>query len=268
VPESVFVRSADGVVLGARVSGAGSPMVLVHGTTGDKDAWVRVEPFLSGRHTVWVYDRRGRGDSADHDDYALDREVDDVLAVVAAAAREERVHLVGHSYGAICALEAAARDDSRLMSLTLYEPPFHVGTAARAFERAKGQLRSGDIDGALVTFLTDIAALSDEEVAMMRSVDAVWQRRRDVVGTVAREIDAARRLGWVPERYRSVGVRTQLLVGELTGSDVYVSGSDLVAGMPTASAVTLEGQRHAALVTAPELLANAVLRFVTADDRP
>jgi pimeloyl-ACP methyl ester carboxylesterase len=94
VPQ-MMVTSADGTKLAARRSSRGSPLVLVHGATGDIDTFALIEGTLGERHTVWVYSRRGRGGSGDGPDYALQREVDDVLAVLAAAG--EGAHLVGHS---------------------------------------------------------------------------------------------------------------------------------------------------------------------------
>lgn len=73
--------SADGTTISARVTGDGSPLVLVHGTTGSKDSWAMVEEALARHHTVWAYDRRGRADSGDRpDDYSFEHEVADVVA--------------------------------------------------------------------------------------------------------------------------------------------------------------------------------------------
>jgi alpha-beta hydrolase superfamily lysophospholipase len=102
------VTSADGTTLSARVSGRGSPLVLVHGTTGSKESWALVERGLAGSHTVWSYDRRGRGDSADDPArYALEREVDDLVAVLDDLG--EPAHLLGHSFGG-CGLDATVDD--------------------------------------------------------------------------------------------------------------------------------------------------------------
>jgi len=84
MPETT-ITSADGTNLAARRSGHGSPMVLVHGANGDLDTFALIEGLLAERHSVWVYSRRGRGGSGDGPDYALEREVEDLLAVAAAA---------------------------------------------------------------------------------------------------------------------------------------------------------------------------------------
>ena len=104
MPDMTIV-SADGTELATRTSGRGSPIVLVHGAIGDLDTFALIEGPLAERHSVWVYSRRARGGSGDGPDYAVQREVEDVLAVVAATG--DRVHLVGHSNGAAYALLAA-----------------------------------------------------------------------------------------------------------------------------------------------------------------
>lgn len=119
----ITVTSADGTRLAARRSGRGSPIVLVHGAIGDLDTFALVEGLFAERHSVWVYSRRGRGGSGDGPDYAVQCEVEDVLAVLAATG--DRAHLVGHSGGAAYCLLAAVQSPF-LRSLVLYEPPLRL----------------------------------------------------------------------------------------------------------------------------------------------
>src|SRR5690349_18162579 len=98
-------RSKDGTSIAFTRSGSGPPLVLVHGTTADHTRWAPILPELETRFTVHAVDRRGRGGSGDGPRYALDREFDDIAAVVDAIGAP--VMLLGHSYGAICSLEAA-----------------------------------------------------------------------------------------------------------------------------------------------------------------
>src|SRR5688572_23578187 len=96
--DPVTVRSADGAAIACWRSGQGPPLILVHGTGADHRRWAPVLPALRDRFTVWAVDRRGRGGSGDAEEYALEREADDVAAVVAAA--DEPASVLGHSYGA------------------------------------------------------------------------------------------------------------------------------------------------------------------------
>ena len=99
------VLSADGTQIAAWRSCDGPALVLVHGAAADHRRWAPVLPALEERFTVLAIDRRGRGQSGDSDDYALEREFEDVAAVVEWAG--EAVHVLGHSYGGICALDCA-----------------------------------------------------------------------------------------------------------------------------------------------------------------
>ena len=120
--QELTITSADGTTLAARRSGRGSPIVLVHGANGDLATFALIEGLLAEHHSVLVYSRRGRGGSGDGSHYALAREVEDLLAVLAAAG--DRPHLFGHSGGALYSLLAAVQRPL-LRSLFLYEPPLH-----------------------------------------------------------------------------------------------------------------------------------------------
>ena len=117
-PERVI--SEDGTPIAVWRSGEGPPLVLLHGAAADHSRWSPVLPALEGRFTVLAVDRRGRGQSGDPDEYAIEREYEDLVAVVEAAG--DGVNVLGHSYGGICALEAALLTD-RIRKLIVYEPP-------------------------------------------------------------------------------------------------------------------------------------------------
>jgi pimeloyl-ACP methyl ester carboxylesterase len=253
------VVSADGTMLSARVTGQGPPMVLVHGTSATKEAWSLVEPLLAERHTVWAYDRRGRGESRDAGEYSFASEIDDVRAVVDAAG--QGAHLVGHSFGAYCSLEAAALEGD-LGSLTLYEPPVHAERRAAAIRRAVDCLDRGDDEGALLVFLPEVAGLSDEELSVARSIPEVWDRFLAAAPTFRREFAALSDHPWDPGRYRALRAPTLLISGSLTQSPVYLTQDELAAAVPRAMHVELEGQRHIAMAGDPGRFAAVVLDFV------
>lgn len=256
----VMIESADGTPLAARVSGSGPPMVLVHGTTSNKDTWAFVQPQLAEHYRVWAYDRRGRGDSGDATEHSLEREVADVLAVLAAAG--ERPHLVGHSFGAICALEAA-RTEPDLATLTIYEPPLHGERVADAARRAIEIIHAGQHEEAALLFLPEVAGFSEDEVAMLRSIPDVWKRIIETAAdTFERETAVIDGLPWDGERYRSIRVPTLHVTGGLPRlSPAYLTHDEVAAALPHAEHAVIEGQRHAALVGDPDAFAAAVLRF-------
>src|SRR5690606_7278675 len=112
--------SPDGTSIGFQRSGRGTPLLLVHGTTADHSRWSAISPSFERHFTVYTMDRRGRGASGDASEYHLLREAEDIAAVIEAIG--EPVHLLGHSYGALCCLEAAPLTD-KVSKLILYEPP-------------------------------------------------------------------------------------------------------------------------------------------------
>jgi len=120
------VTSVDGTPIVYWRSGEGPPLVLVHGASADHSRWTPVLPAFEQRFTVYAVDRRGRGGSGDSDDYTIEREFEDVAAVVDSLG--EPANLLGHSYGALCALEAALLTRN-VRKLVLYEPGINVAGA-------------------------------------------------------------------------------------------------------------------------------------------
>jgi pimeloyl-ACP methyl ester carboxylesterase len=258
------VVSADGTELAARCSGSGSPLVLVHGAMSDLNAFAGIEAPLAERHSVWVYSRRGRGGSADGPDYGLEREVEDVLAVLEAAGGGG--HLFGHSAGAVYALLAAPRARS-LRSLSLYEPPVHVGQAdPAAFEPLLAALDADAPDRALEAFFP-VADIAPDEVEIVRSVEPLWQALCEGVRVFPRELRALREEG--PGRLEQLPrIRVPMLYlhGELTRAPVYPSLAEVAQRWPQAARHELKGQRHLAPVFDPAGFAEALRSFTAAHD--
>lgn len=264
MPEAKIV-SADGTQLAARCSGSGSPLVLVHGAMANLDAFALVEGPLAQRHTVWVYSRRGRGGSGDGPDYGLEREIEDVLAVLEAAARAagEDAHLLGHSSGGFYSLLAAPRARS-LRSLMLYEPPLHVDRVDPALvARMRSALEEGDPDRALETFFP-VADIVEAEAAAIRH-GPLWEALRHGVTRFPREHlaleDEGRKL---LSETRLPDVPILYLYGELTGAPVFPTLDEVSQRFPTARLHGLPGQRHMAPAFDPAAFAKAVLAFTTA----
>src|SRR5579871_4413329 len=96
------IRSKDGTMIAFQRSGTGPPLVLAHGTTADHTRWAPVLPAFEQYFTVYAPDRRGRGDSGDAEQYVIEWEFEDIVALVSSI--DEPVFLLGHSYGALCSL--------------------------------------------------------------------------------------------------------------------------------------------------------------------
>ena len=232
----VTITSTDGTKLAARNSGRGSPIVLVHGALGDLDTFALIEGPLAEQYSVWVYSRRGRGGSGDGPDYAVQREVEDVLAVLAATA--DRAHLVGHSGGAAYALLAAAQSPS-VRSLVLYEPPLRLDRLnPSVLDDLQSALDAGDPERALEVLFPAVG-IADHEVQVLRSMEPVWARLRTGVRLVPREVRAALGEGrdWLIAS-DPPDVPMLYLYGELTNASINASIDEVAELLPHAEAPT------------------------------
>jgi pimeloyl-ACP methyl ester carboxylesterase len=262
-------RSKDGTPIGYEKTGSGPPLVLVHGTGADHTRWNPLLARLGEHFTVYAMDRRGRGGSGDAPAYAIEREFEDVAAVIEAAG--ESVCVLGHSFGAVCSLEALRLTD-RVKRAVLYEPPLLVGTViveASTVDKLESLLRQGDREGILETFYRDVVRMPPSELAMMKSLPA-WQGRILSAHTIPRE----ERLYVVgsPEEYRfdgarfdSVRVPTRLLLGGDSPPFFKSSIEAVRAALSGSHIVVMPGQQHTAMNTAPDLFLREVITFLTAD---
>lgn len=256
------ITSTDGTELVARSSGEGTPLVLVSGANGGLDTFRLLEPALAERHTVWVYARRGRGGSGDGPDYSLEREVEDVVAVLDAAG--ERPHVLGHSGGAAYSMLAARRRDVR--SLVLYEPPLHGERMDPTIaDRVEAAVDAGDPGRALEILFPSVGS-PEEEYGLFRSFPPVWERMCEAVVRVPRELRTmfegvedvtSTELPDVPVLY---------LYGEKTDAPIFATPAEVDEMWPKAQLVGLPGQRHLAFGFDPATFAQAVLAFTTAHD--
>jgi pimeloyl-ACP methyl ester carboxylesterase len=114
-------QSADGTTIAYDRTGNGPPLVIIVGAFCDRQTTKALSTLLGDHFTVLEYDRRGRGASGDTPPYAVDREIEDLAAVLAVAGGAAAVY--GHSSGAVLGLEAAARG-LPVTGLVAYEPPY------------------------------------------------------------------------------------------------------------------------------------------------
>lgn len=255
------VISADGTRIAFERTGDGPPLVLLHGTGRDRSYWIRCLPWLAQHATVYAVDRRGRGGSGDTDDYAIEHEVEDALAVIHSAG--EGVHLLGHSFGAIVALEAAIRTH-RLRSVVLYEPPISLDAdsiPADLGDRLEALVASGDREAVLETFLREGPRYPPEVIALQRERPD-WAERLTYAHTLARETQAVRRYVFNPARVAELTVPVRLLLGSESPPLFQQAIEALDTTLPQSETVMLPGQHHNAMETAPELFAEAVYGFV------
>ena len=253
------VTSADGTELSLRRSGSGSPMVLVHGTLDGMNTFSLVELALADHHEVTVYDRRGRGGSFDAADYALDREVEDLQAVL--GTYDLPAHVVAHSFGAVVAMKAAL-NGVEMASLVLYEPPINGDripeyTVAALEDAAVG----GRPDDAIRLLARDLAGVSDDEVGIAMAVPPVRKMLRDGVRSAVREVRALQQCTW--EDLPIAEVSTLILRGERSDSPLYPTAEQLPTVSAGAQVVVLVGQTHLAQSMDPNGFTSAILKFTS-----
>jgi pimeloyl-ACP methyl ester carboxylesterase len=256
------VTSKDGTAIACWCSGEGPPLLLVHGTAADHNRWAPVLPEFEQRFTVYAIDRRGRGGSGDADGYAIEREYEDVAAVMDSL--EEPAILLGHSYGALCALEAALLTRN-VRKLVLYDPGIEVAGeeiyAPEVIERLEGLLEAGDRDGVVATTMREVAGLPPETVEYMRTQPA-WQARVEAAHTIPRELRAVKAYGLDPGRFADLRVPTLMLSGGDSPAALRMAAKAVDEALANSRIVVMLGQGHAAMDTGTELFTTEVLRFV------
>ena len=167
---------------------------------------------LSAEFTTYAMDRRGRGASADYEEYSIELEFDDVAAVIDGIGGG--VDVLGHSYGAVCALEATLRTP-RVRRLVLYEPPLPVGVEIYPpglIERLDQLRASGDRDGVVATFYREVVRMPRPSWTSCVPIRAGRHGLRRA-HTIARELRIADADDPDFERFATVRVPTLLLLG-------------------------------------------------------
>ena len=149
--------AADRRPIAVWVQGTGPAVVMVHGSIADHTTFDPFIAVLRDHLTTFAMDRRGFGATPDTDDYVIDVDFADAAAVIDAVAARTGgpVALWGHSYGANCAMGAAART-TNVSHLILYEPSLGLRYPPGSIEAIEAALAAGDNDAAIVAVLVDI----------------------------------------------------------------------------------------------------------------
>lgn len=254
------VISTDGTPIAYYRSGSGPPLVLVHGTgAADPTAW-RAFPLLEKRFSLITVDRRGRGESGDDPGYAIEREFEDVAAVVDAIG--EPVDLLGHSFGGVLALEATLRTQN-VRRLVLYEgvPIPNEAFPEGIIDRLEALLDADDREGVLTTHYRDNVGMSPAEIDQLKSSTA-WSARMASAHTVPRELSALEQYEFEPSRFKAIHTPTLLLRGGDSPQFVKDATEIVDRALPNSLVIVIPGQQHIAMYTAPELFASEIVRFL------
>ena len=238
------VRSSDGTTIAFDRLGAGAPVVLVSGASTARAIHARLAELLAADFTVLNYDRRGRGDSGDTPPYAVQREIEDLHAVIGAAGGAAAVF--GNSSGAVLALRAAAAG-LPITRLALWEPPFMTDPDAPRRQQAylaqlTGLLDEGRRGDAMALFMRSIG-LPEQMIAGMRQAP-MWPGMEALAPTLVYDAtimgDSMVPTGLVA----SITAPTLVLDGSDTGAWAASAARALTAALPNPQHRTLEGQDH------------------------
>jgi pimeloyl-ACP methyl ester carboxylesterase len=268
-----YVTTTDGTIIGGAVHGQGPPLVFLPGGIGDGDLdWQALLPHLIGRFTCYLPSLRGRGLSGDHPDLRLSRLVDDLVAYVDSIG--EGTGLVGWSAGGMVlavaaqseAVDAVAAVEPTMFSLIDDQERAALGEAvARMGELAA----EGNMTEAARAFLS--FPFNDEETAVADEA-GYFEATGRYVPTL---------LDQLPQTMESEGPDPDdpVVLGAISAPVLVLYGSDtkpfLAAGarhvaehVPNATLREIPGAGHAAPLTHPEALAEALIEFFSPSQLP
>ncbi len=257
------VRSKDGTTIAFDRLGDGPAVIVVGGATCARATTLPLAMQLAQYFTVINYDRRGRGDSGDTAPYAVEREIEDLAALIAEAGGTASVY--GHSSGAGLALHAAAHG-LPISKLVLHEPPYvpdgeEERRISREYaEKLKAILAEGRRGDAVELFMT-MAGTPQEMVARMRS-EPWWAGMEAIAPTLAYDSEVmgdSSRGGTIPvDLVGRVTPPTLVLVGGESPAWMIEAGRQVADAMPNGRHGVLDGQEH---VVPPGLLAPVLAEF-------
>jgi pimeloyl-ACP methyl ester carboxylesterase len=256
------VRSKDGTAIAWERSGSGPALIVVDGALCSRAFGPsrKIAARLAEHFTVYIYDRRGRGESSDTGPYSPAREVEDLNALIVEAGGSAA--LLGLSSGAALALEAAA---SRLpiTHVVAYEPPYVDDAGTRGGSSHQGALAErvahGDRGSAVTYFMKDMVGVPAPAVIMMRMMPWVWPKLKAVAHTLP--YDAAIMTSFQIPRRRFASIDTPVLVmnGSKTDARLKEAARAIAHVVPEAQHFELAGQTHN---VSADALGTAVIEFI------
>lgn len=256
-----WATSKDGTRIAFDKTGSGPALILVSGALSQRSllAGEPIVAMLSKHFTVYIYDRRGRGESTDVKPYAVEREIEDVAALVNDAGGS--AYLYGVSSGGALSLQAAGKlGPAKVTKLAIYDAPY--GQETQVFARQKDGVnevvRTGEPGEAAEYFLSAIGTPPEALEGMKRS--PAWEAMKKIDFTLAYDYEVLGD-GAVPEDVVKA-IRVPVLVMNGGNSmDFMQSAADRIAALiPDARRKTLEGQAHQA---AAEVVVPVLVEFFT-----
>ncbi|GAA0573117.1 alpha/beta hydrolase [Kribbella sandramycini] len=260
------VTSADGTTIHFDVRGVGQPLIVVDGATAHpavNPLNAELAELLQSEFRTYTYDRRGRGQSTDTAPYAVQREIEDIAALIEHAGAPAIV--LGYSSGSLLALDTATAD-LPVSAVVMFEPPVVVDDSRPPLptdyvEQLEAHIAAGNPDLAAELFMTAAVGLPPEMVAGIRQ-SPMWQPVVDVAHTISYD---GRIMGTTmsgnplpTDRWSTVTAPVLVMYGQDTWPTL-ISGAQAVAThLPTATLLPVPGENHS---TTPDALATALRTF-------
>lgn len=241
------VTSADGTVIDHDRHGEGPAVIFIGGATQyravDERTTAVAREVAAAGHTAVDYDRRGRGRSGDTAPWALEREAEDVAALVADVGPAV---LYTSSSGAAVAL-AAVGSGVDVRGLVLYEPPFHAGLDhATHIEHLRSLIAAGEHDEAMRYNMTSVIGVPAAQVDAMAG-SPFWSALTAVAPTLVYDLAAVREVNVDPDwraRWSSVQLPALVVSGDATFPGLPEAADAVAAALPDARRLVLPDQGH------------------------
>jgi len=258
------VRSRDGTLLGYLSVGDGPVLLCLHGALAWGADWLPVARLLADDYTVLMLDRRGHGSSdAGVGGHDLQCEIDDIAAVLDAVGPAEA--MLAHSFGAVVGMHAAAQlPPESFGGLVLYEPPLAAtAQVARTLHGLSANVADGAYERCVTEAVKDMIGFSDTEIAMMRRNPRTWAAMVSLAPSLVTQAKILDQVGGSADGLQGIVQPAVVLLGEASPWDPFgISARMVTDALPSSDTVVLAGQTHSALIQAPDLVADAVRRFL------
>ena len=262
-----YVTTTDGVTIGATVHGQGPPLVFLQGVVGDGDVdWNQVVDHLTGRFTCHLPSFRGRGLSGDHPDLSPGRRAEDILTYIDSI--EQPTGLVGWSGGANSALAVAAESDA-VNAVALFEPGIlslmdeaQTAVVSAAVASAAELAAEGDPAAAVRAFLR--FPFNDEEIAVAEDAGYLAAAGRyvtNLLNLLQQEMEYEGPTADDPAVLGAISAPVLLLLGSNTKPFFVASARHVADHVPSIRIHEVPGAGHAAPLTHPEALVEALIAF-------
>lgn len=257
------VLSPDGTTLVVWIDGDGPALILVHGSPSEHATFDPLVMELRPHLTTYAMDRRGSGASGDTAPYSIEREFEDVAAVVdAVAARTGPVALWGHSYGCNPAMGGAART-ANVSHLILYEPSFGLTYPPGTIDAIEQAVAAGDHERALRAAIVDTGVMTDTDFDAFKTGPR-WQSVVASAPSLPRECRVEHSWVYQPGQFGGISAPTLMLSGSDTDPELAECTRQAAAAMPNARIHTLDGHGHFAYKTDPAMVASIIRDFIGA----